>query len=765
MFGLRAGSKLVQSTLLRPKPVSTASVRLYRHRDTDLDSNNKKAAKLSRSKSGQSHLQVLGTGGGELTPCFYLFTTSKRYLFNCSENTLRFCFEHLVNVGRVEDVFLTRLSWENLAGLPGLALTMRDWKIENSPTSVRPPVVNLNLHGPESLSNFARVFSFMIGSAVGKTLMVSTPNCARYDPTPSVFSDENISITTLEMFLDTEQDRTRYDLFDGGEPPRHSARWKQKVKSTVAFICKLCDVPGKFNPEKAQALGLPPGLLYRKLVDGCSVTTPHGKVIHPSDVMAPTERGPSFAVVECTDLKFVSAVVSHPRLQSHKFEAPLDLFVHIVTPEVLKNEQYCRWMASFGDKTKHLLLGKGVCEEEVSLRSSLKVQCPLHLLNPEQYHLPFVDATSDTTSKSCHHRIHDFLPKESVIFGQPAMKFILKPLKSFGCDLTSVKSPLKDDISKHLLEAKSNLPFLAKRDAKSIGHSNKDGFFVTFLGTAASNPSRFRNVSGILLQWTPEHFNVLLDCGDGTLSQIYRCFGKEKGDDIITNLQAVFISHHHCDHNLGLLSILERRSKLFGGSARTRVLGPTAVGKWLKEYKRTCENADFLFYDCANFADSLSAVHFQTVPVIHCRDAYGMVLHYPAGLKVVYSGDTRPCEALVEAGSNASLLIHEATYDDAELEMALERHHSTAGEALKVAKRMNAEFCLFTHFSHRYSAGPPAILKSEQRNIGLAFDCMTVGLEDLKDLSSSLPAIREIFATGEEGEGEGEIEACFSWEK
>ena len=38
------------------------------------------------------------------------------------------------------------------------------------------------------------------------------------------------------------------------------------------------------------------------------------------------------------------------------------------------------------------------------------------------------------------------------------------------------------------------------------------------------------------------------------------------------------------------------------------------------------------------------------VPVQHCSQAYGLVLQHISGWKLVYSGDTRPCKELVEAG-------------------------------------------------------------------------------------------------------------------
>ena len=41
-----------------------------------------------------------------------------------------------------------------------------------------------------------------------------------------------------------------------------------------------------------------------------------------------------------------------------------------------------------------------------------------------------------------------------------------------------------------------------------------------------------------------------------------------------------------------------------------------------------------------------------TVPVDHCTEAYGLVLRHQHGWKIVFSGDTRPCPALIEAGKS-----------------------------------------------------------------------------------------------------------------
>jgi len=61
------------------------------------------------------------------------------------------------------------------------------------------------------------------------------------------------------------------------------------------------------------------------------------------------------------------------------------------------------------------------------------------------------------------------------------------------------------------------------------------------------------------------------------------------------------------------------------------------------------------------------------------------------------------------AGSNCTLLVHEATFEDDEggARHALERGHATAGEALDVARRMRARHTILTHFSARCECSSP----------------------------------------------------------
>lgn len=89
----------------------------------------------------------------------------------------------------------------------------------------------------------------------------------------------------------------------------------------------------------------------------------------------------------------------------------------------------------------------------------------------------------------------------------------------------------------------------------------KDDPTVIFLGTGSMMPSTFRNVSSISLT-VNNSSHILLDCGEGTFSQIIDSYGIEGIDDYLKNLRMIYITHIHPDHNLGLFKVLAERKEL-----------------------------------------------------------------------------------------------------------------------------------------------------------------------------------------------------------
>jgi ribonuclease Z len=72
------------------------------------------------------------------------------------------------------------------------------------------------------------------------------------------------------------------------------------------------------------------------------------------------------------------------------------------------------------------------------------------------------------------------------------------------------------------------------------------------------------------------------------------------------------------------------------------------------------------------------------------------------GRKLVISGDTGPCDALIEVAYQADLLVHEATFTAEEADRARETLHSTAAQAAKAAREAEVKLLALVHMSTRY---------------------------------------------------------------
>ena len=61
---------------------------------------------------------------------------------------------------------------------------------------------------------------------------------------------------------------------------------------TLVYMIKTAGLPGKFDRDRAQALGVPRGPLYGRLVQGEAVVLPDGRTIQPSDCVGAPRPGP-----------------------------------------------------------------------------------------------------------------------------------------------------------------------------------------------------------------------------------------------------------------------------------------------------------------------------------------------------------------------------------------------------------------------------------------------------------------------------------------
>lgn len=303
---------------------------------------------------------------------------------------------------------------------------------------------------------------------------------------------------------------------------------------------------------------------------------------------------------------------------------------------------------------------------------------------------------------------------------------------------------------------------------------------ITFLGTGSSLPNKYRNVSSILVESQPDNF-IMMDCGEGTYLQMCRFFGVEKAAFVLRNLKAIYISHLHTDHHLGLIQLVNERDKSFQNEEPSKmfILAPYRIANYLTLYHKYFEpiltnlvhirnehllptnipgqassNVQMLYQEIKqDLLEHTKMKSLKTCRVFHCPSAFGFAMTNPQGFKIVYSGDTRPTDALVQLGQDeepTDLLIHEATLEHRMLADCKLKRHSTFTEAIQVAQDMQAKQAIMTHFSQRY-AKVPIFDEFESKdgepleNVGIAFDMTSVCPQTFKVIRQTYPVLKAVF--------------------
>ena len=260
-----------------------------------------------------------------------------------------------------------------------------------------------------------------------------------------------------------------------------------------------------------------------------------------------------------------------------------------------------------------------------------------------------------------------------------------------------------------------------------------------FAGTGGSVPTARRGLPATLLRAGGDR--LLFDCGEGTQRQLLRSVG-------LPDLDAIFLTHYHADHWLGLPGML-KTFDLRAREAPLTVYGPPGLKALMHTMRgvvgRTgypLELVELDRHDEVRFDGYL----VSPFPVEHRVPTYGYAFveddrpgRFDAevaerlgvtpgpdfgrlqrgeavdgvspeqvigedrpGRRVVLSGDTAPCQGVEAFAHGADVLVHEATFLDQERSRARETGHTTAAQAAALARDAGVKMLALVHLSTRY---------------------------------------------------------------
>ena len=268
---------------------------------------------------------------------------------------------------------------------------------------------------------------------------------------------------------------------------------------------------------------------------------------------------------------------------------------------------------------------------------------------------------------------------------------------------------------------------------------------VVFLGTSASAPTAGRAPTALLVRRGGDR--LLFDCGEGTQRQLMR---STLG---LPDLEAIYLTHYHADHTLGLPGLLKTFA-LRGREVPLTVFGPPGLRELFNDLRRVFGKVAYPLETIeVRPGEALDRDGYRILvfPVHHGVSAVGYAVDEPdrpgefdsiaadalgipfgpergalqrgesvtlpdgtaitpdavigaarKGRRVVITGDTAPVETVRVLAEGADLLVHEATFSEEEHARAAETLHSTARQAAEIAAAAGVRLLALTHFSPRY---------------------------------------------------------------
>ena len=273
---------------------------------------------------------------------------------------------------------------------------------------------------------------------------------------------------------------------------------------------------------------------------------------------------------------------------------------------------------------------------------------------------------------------------------------------------------------------------------------------ITLLGTGNPRPTPERYGPAILVEAGARA--VLIDAGRGSTQRLFE-IGQRA---LLTRLDAVFLTHLHSDHTVGLPDLF-LTAWVFGRSTAHRLVGPAGTVDMARHleaayaYDRAVRARDEGFapagatLDATDAApgvvfdaDGLRVTAFAVDHGAFATPAYGYRVDY-LGRSAAFSGDTRYFEGLVEHAMGVDVLVHEVISPEVEMRRAqvqgagaLERiiaRHASPEQAGTIFARVKPRLAVFSHIVPSPTSAEDLVAPTRRTYSGplaVGYDLMTI---------------------------------------
>ena len=219
---------------------------------------------------------------------------------------------------------------------------------------------------------------------------------------------------------------------------------------------------------------------------------------------------------------------------------------------------------------------------------------------------------------------------------------------------------------------------------------------VTFLGAGGSTFTKTRGALGLLI-----NDDLLIDCGDGITQKLVKVGS-------INSIKTICITHLHCDHYIGIFSLLWHYW-ILNRTEDLKIIGPIELKDTIETILKLVHSAEEMptckiIYEEINDSDEIFTIKSDYNIKCIKNDHYPLTFAYRIKDKesdktICYSGDYKPNENLKLLAQGCDLLISEATFPDGLADLAHEHNHCTSVDAARIAKEANCKKLALVHIS------------------------------------------------------------------